>query len=196
MTLKIAGEMGLEIGKDIIPVYSDYDLQVPGPKSDFAFDYFMKMKKDLSDSLGKDVPINISIQYHSTFNNPPEPGLINVTRLNKTDIIANMKRFGQIGDVQAEISVGGTQDEQQRATIAKLIVESCIESGVCKDIVVWETLRQKIALTVVPSYSMETTTQSQNILPSKMLLRESELTRRERRITHAHRQRRYRLPAK
>jgi endo-1,4-beta-xylanase len=128
--IKLAFNFAREADADAILVYNDYGNEVPGPKSEAVYDLISDLKEE-----GTPIDV-IGMQFHLDAANPP----------NKEEIISNMRRFATLGvDVYVTeldvnlINLSGAKEEKLaiQAQIYKEVVEACVESEVCKHIILW-----------------------------------------------------------
>ena len=104
-----------------------------------------KLKDDLRNRFGQDVPLDVGIQFHLR-DVPPEQvanGGPHVNDLNFNDLVVFFQRLGEIGDVHiTEFSINQIGDPELRRKGVDLIYTSAIQSGRVKDILFWEGFQE------------------------------------------------------
>jgi endo-1,4-beta-xylanase len=128
--LDVAFRYAREAAPKATLIYNDFDIELPGPKTDYIYTMLKDMK-------ARGVPIDgIGMQYHVKVADQPK----------KSDMVNTMRRFGELGlsvyitelDVNL-LDTKGTQEEkyQAQAKVYRDVVEAALESGVCKSITIW-----------------------------------------------------------
>jgi hypothetical protein len=135
---------GKKIGRDIRLTYNTTTIETFAPVVEYEFQHLTRLKSRISQELGIERPFDIGLQFH-TRTVPLNQVIcwgVHSKNIEKRKLIEHFRRFGQIGDIRiTEFSIGGTDDQQKQKDILHIIVESAIESGVCKSFIMWEPLK-------------------------------------------------------
>lgn len=138
--IELSFKAAREADPNAILIYNDYGNETAGLKSNVVFNIVESLKQEnLVDAVG--------MQFHIA-PSPlvPSDNIDPTTLPSKADLIAQMKRYGDIGvrvvvtELDVDISkLPGTKDEKlaQQAEIYKLVIEACFESGVCDSVTTW-----------------------------------------------------------
>jgi len=139
-------ELGLEPGKDVVFIYNDYGIELPGPKSDFVHEELTRTKQIVSERLGiAEVPLDVGIQFHiyPSYQSAGYPTAALVSSLSQEKILANIERFKKIGGVHiAELQVNDIEDIGKINDALNLVVQSGIKGGV-KSITFYQMLARE-----------------------------------------------------
>lgn len=128
--IDIAFQLARKTNPKAVLLFNETQYEMPGVKADFVYNLMRDLKS-------KGIPVDgVGMQFHVRAADPPQ----------KDALVANMKRFGALGlsvhitelDVNL-FGLSGTKEEKwaKQAKIYKDIVEACLESGVCKSILIW-----------------------------------------------------------
>ncbi|MGB9845848.1 MAG: endo-1,4-beta-xylanase, partial [Methanothermobacter tenebrarum] len=94
-------ELGLTPGEDIIFLYTDYGIELPGPKSNFVYRELERSIKDIRDKLDLrgNVPLDIGIEYHIFPNDKLAgyPNALTPYNFNPQKLVENIRRFEKLG---------------------------------------------------------------------------------------------------
>lgn len=147
MSYRVAKEVGLDPGQDIVLLYCDFDLFAPGPKADFVYTQLARAKAEIATALKipeSQVPFGVAIQMHLYLKGKKPTGYYPVAT--KDAMIANFRRFAQLGEVHiTEMDVTNTDTLEEVAAVTTDVFHAAIGSGVVKSINLWERLRDCVA---------------------------------------------------
>ena len=139
-------DKGLTPGKDVhLMINLPYDPPEWGYTPEFTIQFVTQLKADLKARFGKDVPLDVGIQFHLR-DVPADQvpwGGPHVDQLDSKKLIDFFTRLGEIGDVHiTELSVNGIKNPELRILGVDTLVDVAIKSGKVKDIVFWETFKR------------------------------------------------------
>ena len=139
-------ELGLKPGKDVVFIYNDYGIELPGPKSDFVYEELLRTKQIISERLGiTEVPLDVGIQFHvyPSYQSAGYPTAALINNLQQEGIVANINRFKHIGGVHiAELQVNDIEDIDKINDALNLVIRSGIQGGV-KSIIFYQMLARE-----------------------------------------------------
>ncbi len=133
---------GRQVGKDLKLVYNSAGIDTQTSQANFEFEYLKGLKDKLSTEFSIERPFNIGMQFHTRTVGFGENGCWGSTPakiLDKNKIIEHLQRFGEIGDLKiTEFNICGSDNPDEQKEILHTILEAAIESGVCKQFVLWD----------------------------------------------------------
>ncbi len=130
---------GRKIGDDLRLIYNTPLIEWDNSKARYELDFLANLKEQLKKETGIEKPFDIGMQFHirdlpleqmAYWGTPPD-------RLEKDTLTEHLKKFGELGDIHmSELSIF-TPDKNKELEILHTVVESAIESGVCKSLTMW-----------------------------------------------------------
>lgn len=142
-----ANKMGLTVGKDVHLLYTDYGIEILGPKSNFVYEELKRTKKLIAQRLGippDQVPLEIGIEFHIITNreNPANIGGVYAGDLSEEGIKKNIDRFSEIGPVHiVELQVNYSNNPEEVRRILIFVIDVLLRTGEIRSITLYETLR-------------------------------------------------------
>jgi hypothetical protein len=134
LTWNEAKNTGKTIGEHLHLVYNTAGLETESPRADYEFKFLSELKSRLSQDFGIARPFDIGMQFHVRCSG----GLL-ASQLDKKKIIKQIQRFGEIGDIRiTEFSICDPTDIEKEKAILNTVIESAIESGVCRSFLMWD----------------------------------------------------------
>ena len=137
-----AVKTGRQVGKDLRLVYNSAGIDTQTPQANFEFEYLKGLKDRLSAKFSVERPFDIGMQFHTRTVDFGENGCWGSTPakvLDKNKIIEHLQRFGEIGDLKiTEFNICGSDNPDEQKEILHTILEAAIESGVCKQFILWD----------------------------------------------------------
>jgi len=137
-----AAKTGRQVGKDLRLVYNSAGIDTQTSQADFEFEYLKGLKDKLSTDFGIERPFDIGMQFHTRTVGFGENGCWGSTPakvLDKNKIVEHLQRFGEIGNIKiTEFNVCGSDNPDEQKEILHTILEAAIESGVCKQFILWD----------------------------------------------------------
>ncbi len=134
-----AAATGRKAGDDLRLIYNAPLIEFDNPKARLEFDFLVNLKEQLKKETGIERPFDIGMQFHvrdlpldqmAYWGIPPD-------RLEKDTLTEHLKKFGELGDLHiTELSIF-TADKVKELELLHTVVESAIESGVCKSLTMW-----------------------------------------------------------
>jgi GH35 family endo-1,4-beta-xylanase len=135
---------GRKVGDDVRLIYNATPIEWDSPKAKYEYKFLLGLKEKLKKQLSIEKPFDIGMQFH-TRTTPLKDVTCwgpNASHLEKKTLIGHFNKFGEIGDIHiSELSIH-TPDPEQEKEILHTIVESAIESGVCKSLIMWSPFMQ------------------------------------------------------
>lgn len=130
---------GRKVGDDIRLIYNATPIEWDSPKARYEYKLLSDLKEKLKKELSIETPFDIGMEFHTR--TVPLKEVVcwgpNASHLEKETLIEHFKKFGAIGDIHiSEFSIA-TPDKNQEIDILHTVVESAIESGVCKSLIMW-----------------------------------------------------------
>ena len=130
---------GKKVGDDLRIIYNATPIEYDSPKARYEYDFLSKLKEQLQQETGIDRPFDIGMQFHTR--TVPLKDVVcwgpAAKHLEKTTLVEHLRKFGEIGDIHiSEFSIA-TPDKDQEIDILHTVVESAIESGFCKSLIMW-----------------------------------------------------------
>ena len=133
-----AVKTGREVGKDIHLIYNTASSETKSPGGSYEFSYLGGLRDKLNKEFGIERPFDIGLQLHIG-TAPIQPGECwrwDSKYYEKESLTKRFQGLGEIGDIRiTEFSIADTQDAQQQKDILHTVVESFIDSGVGKSII-------------------------------------------------------------
>lgn len=130
---------GKKVGDDIRLIYNATPIEYDSPKSRYEYDFLSNLKEQLKMETGIERPFDIGMQFHTR--TVPLKDVVcwgpAAEHLEKTTLTEHLKKFGEIADVHiSEFSIA-TPDKNKEIEILHTVVESAIESEICKSLIMW-----------------------------------------------------------
>jgi hypothetical protein len=146
MAYEIAQDMGMQIGKDLLLIYNDYAIEIPGPKSEFVYEHLARSKEGIAARLGvtpEEVMLGVGIEFHVfTDQAQTNVGGTYIDDISKAKLIDNFRRFSEIGPVYiTELQVNYSQNLEVIQGLIRLVIDAALQSQLVKGITFYETLR-------------------------------------------------------
>jgi GH35 family endo-1,4-beta-xylanase len=130
---------GRNVGDDIRLIYNASNIEYDTPKAQYEYDFLAKLKEQLQKETGIKKPFDIGMQFH-TRTRPLKDITCwgpDVNKLEKESLNQHLKNFGEIGDIHISEFTISASEKDQELEILHTVMESAIESGVCKSVIMW-----------------------------------------------------------
>lgn len=156
---RVAGELGMEVGEDVIFLYNGYGWEIsdspdlpelnapPGDKSDFVAQNLVRTKREIAQRLGipeEEVPLAVGAEFHIPMTQEPPGSWIGVYGgdLTPEGIRNTIERFSQIGDFYiTEHEVNYTEDRAEIQPIMRMVISTALGTDKVEGIFLYEPLR-------------------------------------------------------
>jgi GH35 family endo-1,4-beta-xylanase len=130
---------GRKVGDDIRLIYNATPIEWDSPKARYEYKLLSDLKEKLKKELSIETPFDVGMEFHTR--TVPLKEVVcwgpSASHLEKKTLIEHFKKFGEIGDIHvSEFSIA-TPDPKLEKEILHTVVESAIESGVCKSLIMW-----------------------------------------------------------
>lgn len=131
---------GRKVGEELRLIYNAPLIEFDNRKAHIEFDFLTRLKSQLQQETGLERPFDIGMQFHirdlpleqmAYWGTPPD-------KLEKQTLIEHLRKFGELGDLHlTELSIF-TKDREKELALFHTVIEAAIESGVCKNVIMWQ----------------------------------------------------------